>query len=105
MSKRIFSRDPVFGVTKYWHYDESTDQATIETVQDSEALLDRNVAEYNEYSSLDRWREGLGRKVASIPMTMYAELIATGKIHDQKYLKQMLNDISFRKLRAAPGRV
>ena len=106
MSRRFFERNDFLGTTKYWHYDADTDTATIETVQDAEQLLDQNVAEYNEYGSFDRWNvDGLGRKVASIPMTMYADLLATGKLHDQAYLKRMLNDSEFRKFRTVPGKV
>ena len=106
MSRRFMERNDFLGTTKYWHYDPDTDTARIETVQDVEQLLDQNVAEYNEYTSLDRWTEkGIGRKVASIPMTVYSELLASGKIHDQAYMRRMLNDNGFRKFRTSPGRV
>lgn len=103
MSRRLFSRDPTFGVTKWWHYDADTDVATIETVQDVEPLLDRNASLQNNVTSLDRW--GDGKIVASIPMSIYAEFLASGKINDQAFMRRWLNDRDNRKYRVRPGRV
>lgn len=103
MARRLFSHDPVFGVTKWWHDDPMSDQVAIETVQDVEPLLDRNVAAANEVTSLDRWGEG--KLVASIPMSVYAELLASGKIKDDAYMRRWLNDRDNRKYRVRPGRI
>lgn len=103
MKGRLFSRDPLFGVTKYWHYDESSDTSTIETYQDVEGLLERNNDIRNAQTSLDRW--GDGKVVASIPMTEYAALLAGGKIKDQAYMRKWLNASDNRKYRTRLGRV
>lgn len=103
MAKRLFSHDPTFGVTKYWHWDEMTDEVAIETVQDIEPLLERNNRLRNEQTSTDRW--GDGRIVASIPMVEYAKMLADGKQHDQKYLRSWLNASENRKFRVFKGRV
>lgn len=68
MSKRLFSHDPVMGITKYWHYDAGTDTAQIETVQDVSGILEANKIERNAHDGT--WKDGM-HKVASIPMTLY----------------------------------
>lgn len=103
MPKRLFSHDPVFGVTKYWHWDEMTDAVAIETVQDIEPLIERNKQLQNAQTSLDRW--GDGKLVASIPMTEYAKLLADKRIHDQKYLRKWLNHSDNRMYRTRLGRI
>lgn len=103
MKGRLFSHDPTFGVTKYWHYDESSDTSTIETYQDVEGLLERNNALRNSQTSLDRW--GDGKIVASIPMTEYAQLLIDNKIKDQAYMRKWLNHSDNRKHRTRLGRV
>lgn len=103
MPKRLFSHDPTFGVTKYWHWDEMSDEVAIETVQDVEPLLESNQAMRNAQTSLDRWGEG--KVVARIPMTEYAKLLADKRIHDQAYLKKWLNHSDNRKWRVRLGQV
>jgi hypothetical protein len=103
MPKRLFSHDPEAGITKWWHWDEMSDTVMIETVQDVQAIIDQNVANQNETTSLDRW--GDGKIVASIPMTEYAKLLVGGKIHDQAYMRRWLNDPDNRKFRTRLGRV
>jgi len=103
MAKRLFSHDPTFGVTKYWHWDEMTDEVGIETVQDVEPLLERNKRLQNEQTSLDRW--GDGKVVASIPMVEYAKLLAENRIRDQAYLRRWLNSSENRRYRTRLGRV
>lgn len=97
MSARLFSRDPVAGITKYWHYDNDTDTAVIETQQDVTELLDANKREQNSYSSLDRIGEW--QRFASVPMSIYADWVVTGKIHDQAHMKRFFNDSENRHLR------
>jgi hypothetical protein len=40
--KRLLSHDPVTRTTTYHHYDPSTNQTLIETVQDVKPILERN---------------------------------------------------------------
>lgn len=100
---RLFSHDPTFGITKWWHWDEEKQAGTIETVQHVDALLDRNVSSQNAQTRLDRW--GDGKIVASIPLSIYAELLGSGKVHDQAYLKRWINDPDNRKFRTRLGRI
>lgn len=107
--KRLFSRDPLTGVTKYFTYNESSsgreseDTFTIETQTDVEPLLAANGELYKEYTSLDRWGEG--RRVASIPMPIYQKLRERGITRDPKAFKAWLNDPDNRAFRTSPGRV
>jgi hypothetical protein len=77
MSRRLFSHDPVFGITKYWHDDQANDRGIIETVQDVKPILDNNKAERN--SGVNKKDHGLGRKVASIPLVLYYKWQAEAK--------------------------
>lgn len=77
MSKRVLSKDEATGIIKYWHYDAATDKAHIETVQDVEGILDNNKAQRN--SGLNNKDHGLGKKIASIPLTLYYQWKAEAK--------------------------
>lgn len=103
MGRRLFSRDPDTGITRWFHYDAATEECTIHTEQDIEPQLELNQQMRNNQTSLDRW--GDGKIVASIPMTIYAEWVATGKIHDQAFVKRWLNDPANRIHRTFAGRV
>lgn len=101
--KRLFSRDALTGVTKWFHYDDATEEVTIETVQELDAALEQNLKRRNNQTRLDRW--GDGKIVASIPNTIYAELLASGKYKDEAYMKRWLNDPDNRKYRTFLGKV
>lgn len=77
MSKKLFSHDAEAGITKWWHYDAATDKATIETVQDVQGILDHNKAQKN--SGVNNKDHGLGKKVASVPLTLYYQWKAEAK--------------------------
>ncbi|MFZ9767192.1 MAG: hypothetical protein ACO3C4_01710 [Candidatus Limnocylindrus sp.] len=103
MSRKLFSHDPLTGITKYWHYDPDTDRAYIETVQDVQPLIDQNTALRNEVTRLDRW--GDGKKVADIPLHIFWDLKTKGILDDQAALRRWLNDPSNVAFRTFPGRV
>lgn len=69
MSKRLFSHDAASGITKYWHYDAQNDKAVIESVQDVSGILDQNKRERN--AGVNEKDHGLGKKVATVPLTLY----------------------------------
>lgn len=69
MSGREFSFDPVTGIRKVWHYDHRTDKAVIESVQDAQGIMDHNTLERN--AGVNQKDHGLGRKVGSVPLTIY----------------------------------
>jgi hypothetical protein len=102
VQRRFFSHDDTFGVTKYWHYDDDTDTATIETVQDIEPLLE---AANRSRIETDGKRWGDGKHVAFIPQTVLAEWYAHGKQLDQDYMRKWLNHSDNRKYRTFTGKV
>ena len=103
MSRRLFSRDPSTGITRWFHYDEATEESTIHTEQDIEPILELNQKLRNNQTRLDRW--GDGKIVASVPMTIYSEWVASGKINDEAFIKRWLNDPANRIHRTFLGKV
>ena len=104
MSRKLFSHNPALGITKYWHYDDDTDTAVIESVADETALLERVQAERNAQTSLDRFKDGV-HKVAEVPLHVYSEWLAKGLDKDQAFLRRWLNDEQNRRYRTYRCRV
>lgn len=101
--KRLFSTDEDQGITRYFHYDEDTDKATIQTQQDVTAIIEENKQEYAQVDERARWGEW--SRVASIPMSIYFQLKAEGKLDDQEYMKKWLNDSDNQYFRTRSGEV
>jgi len=102
MSK-IFNKDNSTGITNYWHFDEETEQATIETRQDVTAVIEENKEIFNGTEKHDRYGEF--SRVASIPLSIFYQLKAEGKLDDQAYMKRWLNDPDNRHFRVRAGQV
>lgn len=102
MAGRDFSFDPMTGVKTLFH---ATDDGgfVLEKKQDVSSILESNLQQQNAQTRLDRW--GDGRKVASIPMAIYAEWLATGKANDAEFVKRWLNDPENSKFRTFAGKV
>lgn len=96
---------PENGINRIFHYDPETDTATIESRQVVTGLVGTNKAIYNKFDERSRWKDGVGDRVASIPMTVYADLQVKGIIDDQKKLKAWLNDPDNRFFRTRPGTI
>lgn len=103
MSGREFSYDPFTGVRTIFHASDDGDSFVLEKQQDVSGIVEFNKAQLNAHTSLDRW--GDGKKVASIPMAVYAEWVATGKDKDPAFIKRWLNDPANAHFRTRPGRV
>lgn len=101
--RRLFSHDPVTGLTRWFHYDDDTDQCTIETTQNVEGILDDSKRSFNRYGKTARW--GDGDKVANIPMSVYSQWCAKGQLGDQKVIRDWINDPANKHFRTRPGRV
>lgn len=101
MTRRLFGHDPATGVTEYFHYDETNDTFLIETVQDIEAIAEANKASFNAYSGHEKW--GDGDKVAHIPNVVLQDLMRSGKLWDQAFMKRWLNDPDNQVFRTRPG--
>jgi len=111
MSKMYLDHDPVSGISHWVDTDEETGITTYGADQKVDDILEANQAEYNENHG--RWGEWT--KVASIPLTLYADLMAqgivdaSGTVRDpdeaRKKLKAVLNDSDYQKLRTRPGSI
>lgn len=98
--KRLFSKDPHTGITKYWHV-KANGEYVVETQQDVSAIVEANKREYNETPS--RYRDV--NKVASIPLSVYYELKRKGIADDPKALKKWLNDRDNQVFRTRAGKL
>jgi len=103
MDSRILSVDPESRTTSTHHYDDTTGLTTIETEQDVTELVESNKALYNLVDERTPWAEG--RRVASIPMNVYLDLVQKGVTKDPKAFKRWLNDPDNRFFRTSPGTV
>ena len=103
MDNKIFDVNPDLGITRTWHYNDETDEATIQTQQDVTAIVEENKNEFNQVDERAKWGEF--SRVASIPLSLYYELKKEGKLEDQAYMKRWLNDPENRHFRTRPGQV
>ena len=101
--KREFSYDPLTGVRTVFHGSDDGESFVLEKKQDVSGIIEHAKVQANAVTSLDRW--GDGKKVASIPMAIYADWVATGKIHDQAFIKAWLNNPDNALFRTRPGKV
>lgn len=103
--------NPVSGLTTNYYSVNGGKQIVMQVVQDAEPYLDKNTREMNCISSKGKYNQadGLGTKVASIPMGLVEQLKKEGKIDilkcTREELKRLLNDIDYKKLRTAPGKI
>ena len=99
--KKLLDTDPNTGIRHVFHYDETTDEATITAEQDVNTVIEANKAHYND--APDRYGEFT--RVAQIPMVIYWDLKKKGILDDQVALKRWLNDPDNRFFRTRPGQV
>ena len=96
--KRLFDKDPLTGITKYWHVTDKGEYV-VETKQDVSAIVERNKNEYKE--TPNKYRDV--NKVASLPLTVYYELKRQGIADDPKAMRKWLNDSDQRVFRTRAG--
>jgi len=99
--KRMLSYDPVLGIKRTFHWDDTTDEFLIQTQQDTTDIVEANKAAYND--APDRWGEFT--RVASIPISLYFDLKKKGIADDPEAMKRWLNDPDQRFFRTRPGRL
>jgi len=104
MNNQVFDENKEAGITRFWHFDDETGQATIQTQQDVTAVVEANKADFNKVDERANWK-GEWHHVASIPEGVYYQLKAEGKLDDQAYMKRWLNDPDNRFFRTRPGQV
>ena len=101
--KRLFNRDPDFGITEWFTYDESSDKFSLTIEQDVGAQVESNRQAYNSVTSLDRW--GDGKVVARVPLSIYTKWMVEGKDKDDAFLRRWVNDPENKYFRVRPGRI
>lgn len=103
MDKRLFDYDPFLGITEYFFYDPDSDKVTIQQVQNAAPIIEQNKAQFNAIDERARWGEWA--KVASIPISVWADLNAKGITKDKVAFKKWLNSPDNRFFRTRPGQV
>lgn len=104
MDSKLFDYNADFGIVQKWHYDESTDTAIIESVQDHTAIVEANRNKFNRMDERSDWKGDM-HHVATIPLVLIQELKQKGILDDQVALKKWLNDPENRFFRTRPGQV
>lgn len=101
-NKRLFSHDAETGITRWWHTnDDGT--VTIETDQNISPIIEANKNAYKETDKHTKWGEFA--RVASLPLTVYYDLLQRGILRDEVALKRWLNTEEARPYRTRVGKV
>lgn len=102
-------RDEVTGIEE--RYFKCPDgRITIQRIQNAEPFFRQNEKEFNSHSSKrPHFGQGLGRKVASIPLGFVEQILKERGLNlltcSDDQIRRILNDREFSKLRTAPGRL
>lgn len=99
--KRHLSYDPILGIKRTFHWDDSNDTFLIQTTQETTDIVEANKLAYNDAPD----RMGDLTRVASIPLSLYFDLKKKGIADDDAAMKRWLNDPDNRFFRTRPGRV
>ena len=106
---RVLSDErPLNGIRRLFHFDDETDQVTIETQQTIDDTLRGNQILRNAHDERTPWvTKGLAlNHVASVPLTLLFEMKKRGiDENDQSALRDWLNDPDNVVFRTRPGRV
>lgn len=103
IEKRVLDYDPFLGLTEYFYYDTDTDKCVVQQVQDTTAVVEQNKALLAQSHKRDKWGEMA--KVATIPMSIWADLNAKGITKDKNEFRKWLNDPANRYFRTREGKV
>lgn len=90
MTKFIIDADAQTGQFSTFQYDAAEDMYLLREGQRLDGIIDANKREFNE--SKARHGDGLGRKVASIPLNIFFDLQKKGITRDRKAFARWLND-------------
>jgi hypothetical protein len=104
MITKLLEYDPVMKIKRIFHFDEVEDAFTIETRQDVTGVAEHAKGLNNLVDERAPWKGDM-HHVASIPMTVWAELVEKGIAQDDKALKRWLNDRDNSVFRTRPGKV
>lgn len=86
----ILNHDPGNGITTYYNFDQATGLSEVWDEQDVSAIVEHN--KRSQTADRGRMGDGLGDRVASIPLVVYGELKRQGIIDDPIRFKRWLND-------------
>jgi hypothetical protein len=103
MYKRLLDVNPYLGITEYFYYDDDTGECRIEQVQDTTQIIEQNLAQRNLTDKHTRWGEW--SKVATIPISIWADLNQKGIVKDKASFKKWLNDPDNRFFKTREGKV
>jgi len=110
MGRRLLDHEADSGVTTYHHFDELTDETTIEVVQDAAPFLRINEMNRNDDSYKRQGMKNDMLHVARIPIGVQAKWMAEygvdiyNKDHWPR-VKRLLNDPNYRYLRTTTGQL
>lgn len=105
MDSDILDYSPETGVLEKFHFDDTFDGGRIihEVEQDVTDIVEECKA--HMANTDERARYGEMTRVASIPMSIFQQMLASGMINDQQAMKDWLNNPDNRVFRTRPGRV
>jgi hypothetical protein len=103
MQKRLLDVDHFLGLKEYFYYDDDTGECRVEQVQNTDFIVEQNKQRLAQSSAKDKWGEMT--LVATIPMSLWADLNAKGIVKDTKEFKKWLNDPENRFFRTREGKV
>lgn len=89
-------------VVSHFHFDASENVATVVSTQDVEPILDHNKALQTHNDGYSPSREL--RRIASIPLVVWDDLMKRGIAQDTEALKKWLRDPENRYFRTSEGR-
>lgn len=105
----LFDFDPMTGTTELFHWDAETETFAIETIQEVDDLVERNLAARNETDKHTRWKDI--NWVASIPNNVFYDLKRRGigdredKANGYPKLRRWLDDSENSAFRMRVGRL
>jgi hypothetical protein len=103
MSRLILNHDPSNGITTYYHYDQATGLSEVWDEQDVDTIIEHN--KRSQTADRGRFGDGLGDRVATIPLVVLGELDRQGITRDRKAFARWLNDSDNRFFRTNTIRV
>jgi hypothetical protein len=106
--KKLFDVDAHTGRHTVAHTDDEGG-LVLETVQDVSHIIEANKQQYNQHTSLDRWKDDMTH-VARLPLTVVDDLNRKGimqgfAVRDETAFKAFLNHPDNRFFRTRPGKL
>jgi hypothetical protein len=97
--------NPELRTRKDFHADADGENFVLETTQDVEMILESNRSSRAVYGERQRHDSEVLNRYASIPLTIYMDLLKQGITEDEQRMKAWLNDPANAHWRTRYGRV